>query len=94
MRGLVLTRVIFLALLLAVSHVAMASHYASHAGADTAQCDLCFSHAKSGSAIINSDTFPGTGEVYGVVPNHVPACRLCRSSLTPYQSRAPPAISE
>jgi len=93
MRGLILIRVILLALFLAVSHVAMASHFASHAGADTSQCDLCFSHAKSGSALIESESFPGITDSYAIVPNHVPTCRSCCTSPKPYRSRAPPLIS-
>lgn len=48
------TRIVLLALMLAVSHVALTSHVTSHFSPDLEQCELCVSYTQHQAAIPSS----------------------------------------
>ena len=90
MRKLAAYRVITLALLLAVSHIEVAQHEASHSEADLIQCELCFSHAKNPVAVVQSGHHADIDFVRSTHWVQVRNCLIHSPHLSSYNSRAPP----
>jgi len=92
MRKFANCRILLLALLLAVSHVALANHVTAHSGADMGQCALCFSHAKTSSAAVQSSDFSGQHLPCATFLNPPKRHLIQRVVPPPYHTRAPPFI--
>ena len=93
MRRFALCRILLLAILLAVSQVALAVHVTAHSGSDLGQCALCIGHAKCGSATLQSGDFDEPRILGPIDLNTLEPCVVPRVVLHPYQTRAPPFVS-
>ena len=90
MRYLASIRLVLLALLMAVSHVALANHTTAHSEYELGQCELCFGQADSKAAAIHSafctefqvENYQGFSESLTSLIFH--------DLFQPYRSRAPP----
>ena len=90
MRFLASTRLVLLALLMAVSHVALANHATAHSEYELGQCELCFGQADSKSAAIHS-AFSTEFQVENYQDFTESLTSLIYNDLIqPYHSRAPP----
>ena len=85
-------RLILLALLLAVSHVALANHSASHFVNELGQCELCFSQSDLKSAAVHSEHAAEPPEETDKVFSQSLTCLILHNLFQPYHSRAPPLI--
>ncbi|MCW8871754.1 MAG: hypothetical protein OQK01_03945 [Xanthomonadales bacterium] len=86
-------RLLLLALMVAVSHVALVSHVTAHFQPNLDQCELCVSQAHPLAAIpaAESQACAECGPMAGL-PTLV--TRSCAVVVThPYQQRAPPVLS-
>ena len=92
MLGFATIRIVALAFLLAVSHAALAMHDTAHSDTELGQCELCFSHAQSPSAAIQSDHCIELDAGNGELPGQALVLNVFRFALQPYHSRAPPFI--
>jgi len=93
MRKIARFRITLLALLLAASHVALASHMTAHFAPDLEKCELCVSQAQLFSAIPSSDqgfpVEPGHSVLQLPFAKYAVPVRFSRA----YHSRAPPLLS-
>jgi hypothetical protein len=92
MRSFAVYKLILLALLLAVSHVALASHITTHSENEFGQCEFCFGQSDSKSAIVQTEvcTDPQAGSD-GVFTAFL-TCLVFHDVFKPYHSRAPPFL--
>jgi len=90
MRSLASIRLVLLALLMAVSHVALANHATAHSEYELGQCELCFGQADLKPAAIHTafctefraENYQGLTESLTSLIFH--------DLFQPYRSRAPP----
>ena len=85
-------RIIALVLLLAVSHIALATHEAAHSGADVVQCELCFSHAQTPVATIHSNNLVDFDVDQLTHIKQIQNALIYRNTVRIYHSRAPPVF--
>jgi len=92
MRKIAACRLILLALLLAVSNVALASHTTTHSENELGQCEFCFGQADSKYAVVHSEfcTVFQTGN-NGIITGSLTGL-VSHDFFQLYQSRAPPFI--
>jgi len=92
MRSFAAYKLILLALLLAVSHVALASHVTTHSENELGQCEFCFGQSDSKSAVVQTevctDLQAGNDGVFTGFLN----CLVFHDVFQPYHSRAPPFL--
>lgn len=87
------TRIILLALMLAVSHVALVSHVTAHFSPDLELCELCVSQAQLQAAIPSAEHVIPIESAFGDHSGHV--LRVAEAARTPkaHRQRAPPVSS-
>ena len=93
MRYFATCRIIALALLLAISHTALVQHETAHSDTELGQCELCFSHAQSPTATIQSDQFAAVDSGKFTYSGAALRTLVFRVAVHPYHSRAPPFIA-
>jgi len=86
-------RFLLLALMVAISHVALISHVAAHFSPTVEQCELCVSQAHPAAAIPAAEQTPfePVAMLAPNIPDQRPAA-ACRPPA-PYLQRAPPTPS-
>ena len=92
MRDSARIRIVMLALMLAVSHIALISHVTAHFQPEFEQCELCVSQSQLLSAIPSPDHHVAVdfqaGSASFQIPQRVIAARHCLA----YHQRAPPSL--
>jgi len=90
MRKIARFRIIVLAMMLAVSHVALISHVTAHFAPNLEQCDLCVSQAQLLAAIPSPDH--NFQVEFGLEDRQTPSstCALHARSTKAFSQRAPP----
>jgi hypothetical protein len=92
MRSFAAYRLVLLALLLAVSHVALASHITTHSDNEFVQCEFCFGQSDSKTAVLQTELFTGPQAGSNGVFTGSLTCLIFHDVFQPYHSRAPPFI--
>jgi hypothetical protein len=93
MRKTVQIRITILALMLAVSHVALISHVTAHFEPELEPCELCVSQAELLSAIPSSDHGVAIDTRFGLTNFENHQCLPPTRRNFTFQQRAPPATS-
>jgi hypothetical protein len=86
-------RLLLLAFMVAVGHVALVSHVTAHFQPNFEQCELCVSQAHPLAAIPTGESQPSVecGPMAGLPPLATRPCVM--AVVHPYQQRAPPVLS-
>jgi len=92
MRSFAAYKFIFLALLLAVSHVALASHVTTHSENELGQCEFCFGQSDSKSAVVQTEVCTDPQAGIDAVFSGFLTCLVFQDVFQPYHSRAPPFL--
>ena len=83
-------RLVLLALLMAISHVALANHSTAHSEYELGQCVLCFGQADSEPAAVHSDFREELWAENDRDLTESLASFIFHDPIQPYHSRAPP----
>jgi len=83
-------KMLILALMLAVSHVALISHVTAHFSPDLEQCELCVSQAQLFTAIPAAEQGMPFDPGFGMPPPDTSPCTLQVHSPRACRQRAPP----
>ena len=90
MRTFAAIRLVLLALLMAISHVALANHSTAHSEYELGQCELCFGQADSKPAAVHSDFCEELWATNHSDFTEPQASPIFHDPIQPYHSRAPP----
>jgi hypothetical protein len=86
-------RIVILALMLAVSHIALVSHVTAHFKPELEPCELCVSQAQLLTAIPTPDHHVPVDSQFGVSRFEAPQYSIPVRRDLVYHQRAPPATS-
>ncbi|MBT8048922.1 MAG: hypothetical protein HKN57_00155 [Xanthomonadales bacterium] len=87
------TKIFLLALMLAVSHVALVSHVTAHFSPDLELCELCVSQAQFQAAIPAADHVCPVQSALEGQPDHAPRDGIADRVPKAHRQRAPPLSS-
>ena len=90
MRNFASIRLVLLALLMAISHVALANHSTAHSEYELGQCELCFGQADSKPAAVHSDFCEELRAKNSGDYTESLTSLIFHDLSQPYHSRAPP----
>ena len=93
MRKIARLRIAILALMLAVSHIALMSHVTAHFSPDLEKCELCVSQAQLSAAIPASDQGFQIDPGFGDLEIYSSWCVVYARFPEAYHQRAPPLLS-
>jgi len=93
MRKHAATKIALLALMLAVSHIALISHVTAHFEPELEQCELCVSQAQLLSAMPAPGHFAVIDVRLGLANFNSQQCSLPEQSHISFHQRAPPIQS-
>jgi len=86
-------RIAILALMLAVSHIALACHVAAHFSPELEQCELCVSHAQLSTAIPAAEQVVVVDVSFGSSGVVTPESAVPALYAIAHRQRAPPLTS-
>lgn len=90
MLGFARFRILLLALMVAVSHVALLAHATAHFHPELGQCELCVGQPQPLAAIPSPDSTPLAAVAAGSAPTATVERLAPSTSFRPYHQRAPP----
>lgn len=93
MRKTARMKMLILALMLAVSHVALISHVTAHFAPNLDQCELCVSQAQLSSAIPAAEQGIPVEPESGFLPPDASPCAIQARYPLAFRQRAPPPSS-
>jgi hypothetical protein len=93
MRKFARMRVFLLALMLAASHIALASHVTAHFSPNLEKCELCVSHAQLLTAVPTADANFPVDPGYRIPLFDTPGLTVPERRAIAHRQRAPPLPS-